>query len=145
MKGIEFDLIFNSKEGDLFFKELTTTKNTKIFEVDFIRDIILYFWTHYKKSLILFMFIPFMIYFAVFLTYTTWTMERRQEETDGNTWTIVNYVFMAVSSVFVSLFMYYEIRQIAFHKLSYFRSFWNILDLLSLILNISTIALDIYN
>ena len=110
VRGIEFDWIFNSKEGDLFFKELSTTKNTKLFEVDIIRDIILYLWTFYKKSLILFMFIPFMIYFAIFLTYTTWTMKRRQEETDGNTWMIVNYVFMAISSGFVALFMYYEIR-----------------------------------
>ena len=30
---------------------------------------------------------------------------------------------------------YYEIRQALFHKLSYFTNFWNIIDIISIILN----------
>lgn len=40
-------------------------------------------------------------------------------------------------------FSYFEIRQIMFHKFAYFLSFWNLVDLITLLLNTAVVISDV--
>ncbi|KAK3090686.1 hypothetical protein FSP39_013743 [Pinctada imbricata] len=61
--------------------------------------------------------------------------------------TIKDYFIMACEFIFVLFIVYYMIEEgieIKKHKLSYFKSFWNILDILVIIIAILCVAFDIY-
>lgn len=57
----------------------------------------------------------------------------------------MNLSFAILNLLFILFFGYVEARQLWFHKVNYFRSFWNLIDLISLILNLVTIILDLVN
>ena len=97
------------------------------------------------------MFIPYCMYFILFLVYTIWTMKRKQDEVEQSPWERaytykwVNLAFAIANLVFITLFGYVEFWQIIYHRLAYLKSFWNIIDLASLILNLVVVILDLVN
>ena len=62
IKAIEFDWIFNTKEGDEFLGNLTETENLELSEIDIIRDIILFLWSYFKIQIVIKLFIPYFVY-----------------------------------------------------------------------------------
>ena len=78
-------------------------------------------------------------------------MKWKQDEYEDNPWedsyvfVWVNLGFACASLFFVALFSYVEFWQLCFHKLNYFLSFWNLVDLGSLILNAVVVILDLVN
>jgi hypothetical protein len=97
VKGVEFDWVFNNKEGDKLLRELSETKNKGLFGLEIIKDIIYYQWSYFKRAIIIRMFIPFIVYFITFSMYVSWTNIKRNEEEDegieNGTWYIVNLCF----------------------------------------------------
>jgi hypothetical protein len=142
IKGIEFDWIFQGDKAEQFLKDLSESDNINIFGQDIIRDIILFQWKYFKRVIILKLFFPYILYFILFCVYTTYILERRDSEDDtGGEFHILNYVFGAIILLFNVFWAYVEIRQIIFHGLDYISSFWNMLDLFSVIMNTTVVIM----
>ena len=58
VKMIEFDWIFQGREGFLFIEELATTDNESIFEVESIKISIEYLWGFYFNKIFKLVFCP---------------------------------------------------------------------------------------
>lgn len=84
-----------------------------------------------------------MIYLFSFIIETTWTYEKKvQENVEWGTWYTIDFAVKMVSLGFWCFFAYIEIKQLAFHKAHYFKSFWNLLDFITMLANITYIVLD---
>ena len=61
--------------------------------------------------------------------------------------TVMDYFVMACECIFMLFIFYYmveEIIEIKKHKFSYFKSFWNILDVLVIVISLVCVAFSIY-
>ena len=143
IKGIEFDWIFQGDQANQFLKDLSTTDNIHIFGQNIIRDIILFEWAYFKRVIFWKLFIPYLIYFVMFCIYTTWLLERQfnEEDTSGG-YHIASYVIGCVILLFNCFWAYIESRQIMFHGFDYLKSFWNMLDTFSVIMNTTVVIMD---
>jgi len=144
IKGIEFDWIFQGENCDRFLKDLCGSSNINLFGQDIVRDIILFQWKYFKEVIILKLFIPYIIYFGIFCLYTTWLLEKQHlEEDDNGSYHITSLVFGIVILMFNVFWAYVEIRQIFFHGFEYIASFWNMLDLFSVIFNTTVVVMEL--
>ena len=146
VRGIEFDWIFCTPEGASFLKDLSETENVNIFGQSIIRDIILFQWSYFKTMIILKLLIPYVIYFVTFWVYATYIV--KNQATESST-TGVYHIFAIIIGVIILIFNigwgYVETTQMLFHKLEYFKSFWNLLDLSSVILNVCVVIMEFSN
>ena len=144
VKAIEFDWLLTTKDGERFLEALSETEVLEFFELDLVKNIILFQWSYYLPRIILGLFVPFFIYFIIFLVYATWLLEEKKEEKEKwGTWHTIDFVFGIIVLVYQFFFIYIEMHQMIFHKLKYFKSFWNMLDITSVFLNIATVITDI--
>ena len=58
---------------------------------------------------------------------------------------VLNDITNIILLFYIIYFLYFEIRQILFHRLNYFSSIWNIFDLTSLLMNLAIQVLDLAN
>ena len=88
-------------------------------------------------AIVMYLFIPYLIYFTLFILYATWIHDKAFDNNDGKFegYGLVNTIMIIVLLILIVYFFYFEIRQIIFHKLMYFTSVWNVADLSTLILN----------
>lgn len=143
IKGIEFDWIFHGKRAEKFLKDLSDSENINIFGQDIIRDIILFQWIYFKKVIIYKLFLSYGIYFILFCVYTTWLLERQFNESNTNgAYHISSYAIGGIILLFNLFWAYVEIKQMFFHGLEYIHSFWNMLDLFSVIMNTAVVIMD---
>jgi hypothetical protein len=144
VKAIEFDWMLTTKEGEDFLEGLRQTDNLAYFEIDVVKDLILFQWSYFLPRIIMFLFVPFLVFFIMFILYTTWILDEMfSEEDDNGDWHTAALVIGICVLVFQVFFIYVEIRQIFFHKLEYLKSFWNMLDIASVILNIAVVVLHL--
>ena len=144
IKAIEFDWLFDEDQGKRFLVSLATTDNMEVFSIDVIQNVILYMWKHYRKAIVKFMFIPFLIYFVLFILYATWINEEKFDEGDkDDNYRNANIAVIAFILLFIIFHTYLEIRQIMYYKTIYFQNFWNIIDLISLVINTFTVIADL--
>jgi len=142
IRAIEFDWIFNKNEGVDFLRTLYNIEGTELFSLTLVRHIIRFLWSYYRTYIVIFLFIPYMVYITLFVLYSTWIHKSKVDDGAGE-WEgygLANTLSVICIMLFILYFFYYEVRQILFHKLDYFMSFWNMVDLVSLILN-STICI----
>jgi len=136
LRAIEIDWIFKGDRASSFLKELSDTENLEIFNLDIIKDIILLQWKYFKIAIILKLFLPYLLYFAMFWVYATYLIERQYEENKtGEYYDITSYVIGWAILLFNMFWAYIEIRQIILNGKEYFTSFWNYLDWSSIIMN----------
>jgi hypothetical protein len=141
IRAIEFDWIFNKKEGVAFIKTLSQTDCIDLFSLTLIRHIIRFLWSYYKSYIFFFLFIPFCINLTIFILYATW-IHKRMEDNNYGYWEnfgLANSICLILMLLLNIYFGIYEVRQMLYHKMNYFLSFWNLMDLGSLILNTSII------
>ena len=147
IKAIEFDWLFNENEGKDFLKALIKTENIEIFSVSTISNIILYLWGYYRLQIVLQVLIPFLIYFTVFILYSTWVNHEKNQEGsdngDNKEYAIANLTMTILVILGILWMGYFEFRQLCYYKLGYFGSFWNLIDVASLSINIVTIVTDL--
>ena len=144
IKAIEFDWIFNTKDGDEFLGSLAETENLELFGIDIIRDIILFLWSYFKIHIITKLFIPYFIYLIIYLVHVTYIIKNEHYESSGENqpYHIAAWIFGATILLFNVYWIYVEITQMIFHKIGYFKSFWNLLDLTSVIMNVAVIIME---
>ena len=75
IKGIEFDWIFDTPDGASFLKELSETSNINIFAQNIIKDIVYFQWSYFQLNIILFLMIPYKIYFVSFWVFATYIVK----------------------------------------------------------------------
>ena len=141
--GIEFDWLLKTSEGEEFLQQLSDTDNLGFFEIDLIKQIILFQWKYFLPRIIVFLFVPFIAHFIIFVLYTTWILDKKYSNFEmWNNWYRAAFGMGIAILVFQLFFIYIEIHQLIFHRLGYFKSFWNMLDISSILLNIAVVVWD---
>mmetsp|Transcript_20406 Transcript_20406/g.20128 ORF Transcript_20406/g.20128 Transcript_20406/m.20128 type:complete len:318 (+) Transcript_20406:1341-2294(+) len=70
-------------------------------------------------------------------------MEDQYLESDSNGfYHITSYAFGGIILLFNIFWAYVELKQIIFHKIDYVKSFWNLLDLLTVVTNTAVVIMD---
>lgn len=68
--------------------------------------------------------------------------EKHIEDNKWGDWYTADITLGIIILVFQVFFIYVELHQVIFHKMNYFSSFWNLLDIASIGLNIGTVVVD---
>lgn len=145
IKAIEFDWIFDNKQRSAFIKALSETDDLDLFSLNIIRSLIYFTWGVCWKYLMVYVFVPFCVYFAVFVVYVTYVHKNKVDRghSYADPFGIAQVVLIVVTLLFIVFQGFYEAKQIWFNKLNYFLSFWNLVDLASLILNLIVCISDL--
>ena len=155
IKALEFDWIFGT-EGAQFIKTLAESKDNQIFSIGIIKTIILFFWGYYKTRIILASFLPFLLNFLVMLAYTTYIHVYNNNRNNNvttdwsnfNNWDKMKYADYALMLAILVLGFYQFILELMYlwqRRLRYFVSFWNLINLLSIGLNVASVVIDYKN
>ena len=144
IKAIEFDWIFNTKEGEDFLGNLADTENIKLFGVDIIKDVILLQWSYFKMHIVGKLLLPYLLYFIIFLVHVTYVIKNEHYEPSNETkpYHVTAWVLGSIILIFNVYWAYVEFTQMIFHKIGYFKSFWNLLDLSSVIMNTAVVIME---
>lgn len=139
IRAIEFDWIFDDHRGKSFLRALSKTNDLELFSLSIIRTIVLFLWEYYRKVVFIFLLIPFLINFAVFIVYATYFHKNQKEnnESFAEGFGIASIISIVIVLIFVVINGLYEARQMLSLRLMYFISFWNMVDLISLLLNLT--------
>ena len=155
VKLIEFDWVLKTKEGESFLQNLANTKNHSYFDVEVIQYIIKFQWAYYLPRIVVALFVPFLVHFLLFIIYTTYVMHEKHLDYNPDCtepctsddkfgeWYTADFVLGIMVLVFQMFFLYIEVHQVSYHRLQYFTSFWNLLDVCSIVLNVTTVLVDI--
>lgn len=145
IKAIEFDWIFNKTEGFNFLKILSHSTDMDLFSLNIIRNIINFFWGYYRKAIIGYIFLPFIFYFVLFILYTTYFQKQMEEDGDSrfHRYGMAGFISIILIIIFIIYNAFYEILQLIDQKLQYFMTFWNLVDMTSLLLNIIIVIMDL--
>ena len=147
IRAIEFDWIFNDTDGVRFLETLSETDSIELFDLTIIRHIINFLWSYFKFYVFMYSLIPYMFYMALFLVYVTYFHKMKYEmgydymQSFGVLSDLSNLILL----VYILYFLYFEIRQLLFHKMNYLSSFWNMIDMTSLLLNLFIQIIDLAN
>ena len=125
--AVEFDWIFRGSNAKGFIEHLARYSNDSIFAVETIKIIVTFLWTKFFYHIRNKIFIPFLIYFVLFLVQVTFIYSIRvncYEVVEGWTdlyqiiechdylpWKTADYIFIALLFAFCLYFLLIEIRQ----------------------------------
>ena len=135
---------------------IAQSQNIELFSLDIIKTIVLFFWQYYKTRIIIFSLIPFVFNFLAMFAYVTYihyynNNRKNNETTDWqnfNNWDSMKYADYALMLTILLLAFYQFILELLYlyqMKLRYISSFWNLINLLSIGLNVASISLDYQN
>lgn len=92
------------------------------------------------------LFFPFMVYLVLFCVYCTYSIEIKAragtDERFGKAYTL-NFALSTCIFLLIIYFGFVEVNQVIFHKIHYFTSMWNLIDLCSLVLNLLVVIFDL--
>lgn len=137
---VEFDWIFAGETGRFFIETLSEAPSDSIFRVQTIKICLDFLWNFYFWRILVFVQIPFTVFFMLFLFYSS--MEPAYEGSKYYTLMLCLRILFIGYCIFTVIM---EIRQILIQGSKYFLSssvMWNIIDLLSTILVLTSIGLD---
>ena len=138
INGIEFDWLFSENEGVNFLETLSNTNSIEVFSIEIIKYIIIYLWSFYRKAIFLQMFIPFVLYFIWFIIYASWIQNQ-----DGDNYKIAKLVLIVIILIEIVYNAVYEIIKLFYYKSKYFKSYWNYINIISLVINTVTVIWDL--
>ena len=85
----------------------------------------------------------FIFYFAAYIIYATWI--KKGKDYLNQTWRdygTTDFVFCIILIFLILCFAFIEIIQMLYLKVEYFKKFWNIIDIASVILNMFCVITD---
>lgn len=144
VKAIQFDWLFNEKEGKSFLIALSKIEDIEIFGLNIISTIIMFIWGYYRTQIVIQVLIPFLLYFTVFILYSTWIKNKSDEENGdfGSKYFIVHFAMLIFLIIAILWMAYSELRQIIYYKWKYFSSFWNWVNFWSLGMSTAAVVTD---
>lgn len=125
-----------SDEGKTFLKKLSDTEDMELFNSEAVKILVMFYWKVYKKKIIRYLFIPFLVYMLLFTLQFT-LLPPFYDDLNVSTTTELILTLPAIGVLpFVFYFFLYEMRQFYDQGLRYFSNAWNILDVTSVIANL---------
>jgi hypothetical protein len=67
VKGFDLYWILNSEEGHYFLHKLSTHDNINFFMTEFVKTLITFLWSHYRRQIVIWVMLPYFAYFAFFI------------------------------------------------------------------------------
>lgn len=137
---VEFDWIFQGPEGKFFIEELSEAPSDDIFKVETIRLCLDFLWDYYFYRILLYVQLPYMLFFISFLVYSSRAFE---EENEKESTLNVILGILDITYCFYSLVL--ELKQAILQGKNYYNStsvIWNLIDIFSTIFVLATIIGD---
>ena len=145
IKAIPFEWIFESEGRRNFIASLHNCDDLDIFSLQIVKILIYFLWNSWRYLVFLYLFVPYLIYFSVFVVYVTY-IHKNKINSVGNysdSFGIAEIIWIMIIFMFIIYQLLYEVTQILYNRINYFLSFWNLLDLSSLILNFTVWISDL--
>ena len=132
------------------------SRSIEVFSLDIIKTIVLFFWQYYKIRIIIFSLIPFLLNFLVMFAYVTYIHNYNNNRNNNATidwqnfknWDNMKYADYALMLTILLLAFYQFILELLYlfqMRLRYISSFWNLINLLSIGLNVASVVFDYQN
>jgi hypothetical protein len=140
--------------GWKFIHALSNSESMSYFELDSVKLIVRYQWMLIKPIIIKYLFVPFLLNFLLFNVYCIYLFEAAKpvEVTEEDVTTTVlasdtivysKMVVQIVLMLFTLHTIYVETKQMIFHKAEYFQSFWNLLDIIVVLMQPIIVILNV--
>ena len=142
-KLLEFPWIFSGQNAAKFISILAETDNDEIFATQQIRVLIEFLWVGYREAILKQLFYPFVVYMVSFSFYVTYLS--KEHDNEFNMLFVMEMACLVIAGKVGMNFLILESIQIARDKFNYFTDFWNLMDLTSLILNITYVFCELNN
>ncbi|CDW79229.1 wd-40 repeat protein [Stylonychia lemnae] len=155
IKALDAGWMLRSYYGIQFQIALSESENMEFFGINTVQLLVRYQWKFMKKKIIWNLFFPFIINMVLYNLYCSYFFEHLQsldnKSQDGDVSdsfinlnsSIYSEIIQFIILLFTIQTLYVEYRQIIFHKAKYLKSFWNMLDMITVILAPSTVIMDL--
>ena len=146
VKAIEFSWLFEPTPRVKFLSALTSNSaDLEIFSLDIVRNSLFFLWKYYIWVIVGFIYIPFLIYFTSFILYATWIHnEKENNESEKDQYEGANSALIAFIFLGILMNAILELNKLFLNEgLRYFKSFWNLISMSSLILNTFVVIGDL--
>eukprot|EP00347_Sterkiella_histriomuscorum_P004690 403359477 len=145
IRSIDAGWLLKEKIGIDFLLKLSYSDNMNYFAIDAVRILVKYQWLRIKPMIIKFLFFPFLMNMVIYSIYSVYIFELVRLNTDQpeHKYYYLNLSFQITILLFTIFTTYVEIKQIQFHQKEYARSFWNLLDLITVVLAPLTVVMDL--
>ena len=88
--------------------------------------------------------LPFLVYFISFLIYATYIYHEKEEENNKkDAWYSINTILIVIILICIIYNLLFELRKLLFYRSKYFRSYWNAINFVSIILNTFVLISDL--
>jgi len=137
--GIELDYIFRGKRAKSFLQLIAYNKNLNLYKMKVIRNIVNFLWMYFKTPMFIFMFIPFVVYFSVYIVYATYSIQYKDTPP-----TLLNPILRWIS-LFLLLYnlLFLTLGRIWTLGWKFIKSVWIWFDIISSGLNLFVISIDV--
>jgi hypothetical protein len=127
-----------SQSGQRFYNQMSETDLLELFNLDIIKQLIMFKWPVIQEHIIYYLFIPFLFYLACIVYYTTFLFQHELtgKKSDNVEW-LVKFGVKEVIVVMSMYFLMIEFKQIKTDWQNYLTSFWNYIDLMPPLIFIS--------
>lgn len=143
IKALEFNWIFNENEGKQFLNNLSEAQDDSVLEVEVIKNMVQYLSKYYRRAVFFRVFLPFLVYFTMFIAYSTWINNEKNNEVGFGTYSTINLILTVLMAGFILFFLYFEIKKVIYYKFRYILNFWNMVDISSILFNTTCLVMDV--
>eukprot|EP00347_Sterkiella_histriomuscorum_P005811 403355181 len=145
IRALDAGWILRSNFGQQFQIALSESDNMDYFAIETIQLIVNYQWKIMKPKITLWLFIPFIINMILYSVYCIYSYEEliRSQNHEEVSLNVLNRINQSAILLFSIQTTYIEFKQVTFHKREYIKSFWNLLDLTTVILAPLTVIMDL--
>ena len=117
-----------SDESLLFWKKVLDLSPDNIFFDNENLDILVkYKWDNFGREYYLRDFIGYLFFFLLYMINFIYLFPDRQYDNQISTFGTVSLIFDFLDAIYFLFYAKYELKQMAFMRVSYFISFWNLL------------------
>lgn len=128
-----------SQIGQEFFSTMSETPMLELFDLEIVRNLILFKWPLVKEHIITWLFMPFLVQLATTVYYTGYLLHA-QLNNEAQDWLFV-YVIELIILVLALYFFGLEMLQLKIVGIYYFASIWNYIDFIPPFIQVQVVLL----
>jgi len=149
IEAIDFDWVFKGDNAENFIKLLVSLDDGKLLIQDSVRIFIALMWKHYQRAIVLKVFIPYIAYMMIFVLlcgntvgdYLAYMEEQTKlpagEQHADKSLYLTIILQMGIALILWIKFFIVEFKQIIDDPNEYIKDYWNWIDMISQILNLT--------